>query len=105
MPPVAAMPQRAAACEFTVSDWKEVVKNTLRGFCSITMPSGLILRNCSLHEKEGSRWIGLPAQQFKKDDGTSCYKPIVEFTNKQARDRFNEAAFRAVDWYLAEGGR
>src|SRR5262245_59728722 len=82
---------------FVISDWKAVTKNTLRGFCSITMPSGMVLHNCSLHEKEGSRWLGLPAQKFTKDDGSTSYKPMVEFTTKLARDRFNTEALRAID--------
>jgi len=98
--PVAEMPRREAstggAREFTISDWKAFEKATLRGFLTITMPSGMILRGCSLHEREGSRWIGLPAQKYEKDGATS-YKPMIEFTSKQNRDRFNEAALRAID--------
>ena len=36
----------------TASDWREVVKNSLRGFVVLELsPSGLILRDCALHEQ------------------------------------------------------
>ena|SRR6266436_23852 len=90
--------------EFTVSEWKPYAKNTLCGFLTITMPSGMVLHGCSLHEKNESRWIGLPSQKFVKDDGSSSYTPIVEFTTKEARDRFGATALRAIDRFLASPG-
>ena len=90
----------AGAVEFAISNWKAFTKNTLRGFFSLTLPSGLILHNCSLHEREDSRWIGLPAQKFAKEDGTISYTQIIEFTSKAARDRFQAAAVRGVERFL-----
>jgi hypothetical protein len=97
----ATRPARSPESEFTVSDWKPFQRNTLLGFLNLTTPSGLIFRGCSIHEKEGSRWISMPAQKLAKDDGTTTYKPMVEFVSKEARDRFNEVALRAVDRFLA----
>ena len=64
----------------------------------------MIIHSCTLHEKGDSRWIGLPSQKFTKDDGSVSYTPQVEFTNKETRNKFNEAALRAFDAFLARGG-
>jgi DNA-binding cell septation regulator SpoVG len=89
--------------EIQISDWKAFQKNTLQGFLSLTLPSGLVIHNCTLHQKDGSRWIGLPARQYAKDDGTTSYTPLVEFSTKDARQRFQTAALEALDRYT--GGR
>jgi hypothetical protein len=53
----------AKAAMITASDFREVVRNTLRGFMILTLsPSGIRLRECALHEKDGKRWIGLPSK-------------------------------------------
>jgi DNA-binding cell septation regulator SpoVG len=89
---------------FLVSDWKAYEKGTLRGFLSLTLPSGLVIHNCTLHHKGDSRWIGLPARQFTKDDGTKSFSPIIEFVSNEARNRFRDAAVEAVERHL-EGVR
>ena len=83
--------------DLTISNWKAHEKNTLRAFLSLTLPSGIILHNCALHEKNGKRWIGLPSRQYTKDDGAVSYSPLIEFTNDDARRRFQAAALEAVD--------
>ena len=66
----------------TASDWRPIGRNTLRGFCDLRLqPSGIMLHECSLHEKGGKRWIGLPA-------------------GKAERERFQAAALAAVDRLL-----
>jgi DNA-binding cell septation regulator SpoVG len=87
--------------ELLVTSWKAVEKNTLRGFVSFTLPSGLVIHNVSLHEKNGVRWIGLPGRRYTKDDGTASYSPVVEFANNDAREHFRAAALRAVDLFMA----
>ena len=83
--------------QFIISNWKEHNKNTLRGFFTITLPSGIVINNCSLHDKGGSRWIGLPSSQFKKHDGTTVYARLVEFASKEDYAIFQSEALRAVD--------
>jgi len=83
--------------EILVSNWKDYPKNTLRGFLSLTLPSGLVIHNCCLHEKGGARWIGLPSQRYNKPDGSVAYTPVVEFASMDARQRFQRAALEAAD--------
>jgi hypothetical protein len=91
----------ATARGFAVHEWKPFEKNTLRGFLSLELPSGIILHGCTLHEKNGSRWVGLPAKQYEKD-GTKTWAPLVEFTSKEAREKFQGCALAAFDAYMAE---
>jgi DNA-binding cell septation regulator SpoVG len=88
----------------TVSNWKPLQKGGLRGFLTLTLPSGLILNNCQLLETKGQRWIGLPSQRFQLKDGSIGYVPIVEFTTKRARKQLQSEALHAVELYLAEAG-
>jgi hypothetical protein len=92
----------------TASDWRAVVKNSLQGFCVLTLsPSGLVLRDCSVHERpDGKRWVGLPAKpqldsegRHRKDpaSGKPLWLPLVEIKGKAERERFQRAALAAVD--------
>ena len=40
--------------EITIRDWKPLFKNTLRGFFSVDLPSGLRIHSLSLHQKGGA---------------------------------------------------
>ena len=85
---------------FEVSHWKPNTKNTLQAFFTLTMPSGMVLHGCTYHQKNDSRWIGVPSQKFTKQDGSVGYTPVVEFTTDAAHQRFHEQAIAAVDRYL-----
>lgn len=97
----------------TASDWKPLEKNTLRGFVVLRLePSGLVLRDCTLHRKEGREWIGLPGRpqtdrdgQPRRDpnSGKVLYSPIVEIPDRGARERFQQAALAAVHALIGEG--
>jgi hypothetical protein len=86
---------------FVVCEFKPFEKNTLLGFLSLELPSGMILHGCTLHEKNGSRWVGVPAKQYEKE-GTQTWAPLVEFTCKEVRQAFQEQALAAFDTYMAE---
>jgi hypothetical protein len=88
----------------TVSNWKPLEKNGLRGFLTLTLPSGLILNNCQLLETNGKRWIGLPSQRFQLKEGSIGYVPIVEYATRRAWKQFQAEALYAVELYLVEVG-
>src|SRR5262245_7472193 len=85
----------------TVSNWKPLTSGSLRGFLTVTLPSGIIIHNCQLLEAGGKRWIGLPARRFRLADGSVKYQPLVEFTTKRALQNFREAVLHALEKYLA----
>jgi hypothetical protein len=88
------------------SDWREVVKNSLQGFCVLTLsPSGIVLRDCALH-RDGKRWISPPSRpqldsegRHRKDPATgkALWLPVVEIKGKAERERFQNTALAAVD--------
>ena len=94
----------------TAADWRPVTKNTLLGFLTLRLaPSGLVLRECSLHQKDDRRWIGLPGkpqldaegrQRADPTTGKRLYAPIVEIAGKAEREAFQLAALAAVDRLL-----
>jgi hypothetical protein len=86
--------------DFCVSNWRAQEKNTLRTFLTLTLPSGLVLHNCSLHSQDGQQWIGLPARPYHAIDGSVRYAPIVEFASKETHVRFQSAALLAVKRFL-----
>jgi hypothetical protein len=87
-----------------ISDWKPRLSGTLRGFCTVHLPSGLTLHEVSVHTRDGSWWV-MPASKpmISKDgaalrdaDGRIRYSPIVSFESRQARDRFNAGVLDAL---------
>jgi hypothetical protein len=82
---------------FRISNWKSFEKNALRGFFDVTLPSGMVLRRCSLFEKGEARWIGLPSTKFVKRDGTAEYTPCVEFVDRETASKFRDHVIAALD--------
>jgi hypothetical protein len=78
------------------SDWKAFSKNTLKGFFTLQLPSGMVIHGLTAHVKGESRWIGLPGQKFVKTDGTTSYTPVIEFTDRLTADRFRDLALAAL---------
>jgi hypothetical protein len=98
----AVRPFAPTASGFVAGNWKAISKNTLAGIFDLKLPSGLILCGCQLHQKNETRWIGLPATRYLKSDGTlSDYVKCVDFVDTKSRNRFQELAKAAVDDLLA----
>ena len=86
--------------EIIVSEWKPHPKNTLLGFLSLRLASGLIIRNVCLHQKNDSRWVSMPARPYKREDGIDGWQPLIEFADADTRSRFQAAALSAIEKYL-----
>jgi hypothetical protein len=74
-------------------------KNTLKGFCDLELTRvGLILRDCTWHEKDGKEWVGFPAKSFTSQDGETKWQPLVEFAEgaREAREQFRTGAIEAI---------
>jgi hypothetical protein len=79
--------------------YRRFEKNTLKGFCDLELTRvGLILRDCTLHEKDGRQWIGFPAKSFTGHDGETKWMPLVEFAEGagEARKQFQQQALDAI---------
>lgn len=88
----------------TVSNWKPLNNRSLRGFLTLTLPSGMIIHNCHLVETGGRRWVGLPARRFLTADSRVHYEPVIEFTTRKAHRNFQQAALEAVEQFLRTRG-
>jgi hypothetical protein len=102
------MPQRRmSATGFTVTEWRSLCTGTsLRGFFTLELPSGLVIVDCSLHEKgNGEKWVGMPARSYTKDNGSVAWVQVVGFTDKATRQRFSKQALAALDECFEREGR
>jgi hypothetical protein len=74
-------------------------KNTLRGFVDLELLCvGLVLRDCTWHEKNGEEWISFPSRSYEGDDGATRWQPLIEFAagTRQARAQFQRQAIAAI---------
>jgi hypothetical protein len=86
--------------EIQIADWKPHSKNTLVGFFTATLPSGLILHNLMLHEKGNSRWIAFPSREWTDPAGKRQFARFVEFIDRETSDRFRDLLLEALDRHL-----
>ena len=54
---------RSAQPAIVAADWRSVERNTLKGFFTLLLPSGLVLRDCSLHELGRMSGSAFPADR------------------------------------------
>jgi hypothetical protein len=74
-------------------------KNTLRAFVDLELSRvGLVLRDCTWHEKDGQEWVSFPARSYEGVDGATRWEPLIEFaaSAKQAREQFQRQAIAAI---------
>jgi hypothetical protein len=87
----------------TIADWKPLQRNTLRGFLTARLPSGMNLHDVSVHYQDGTWWVAPASKPLLGADGTALrdadgkirYSPIVSF-EKAARSRFSNAIIVAL---------
>jgi hypothetical protein len=93
-------PSKPAASGTEISDFKPLSKNTVHAAFDVTLPSGMIVRSVLLHERDGRRWVSLPAKEWTNASGERQFTPIVEFTSRTVADRFRDTVLEALDRYL-----
>ena len=89
--------------QMQISNWKAHEKNTLRGFFTIITASGLIINDCTLHQKGDRRWVGLPAREYTDTNGDRTFATLLAFIDRPTSDRFQTAALDALDRYFSHG--
>ena len=80
-----------------VADWKPLIKNTLRGFFTAILPSGIVIHNLTVHEKGEARWIGLPSREWTNDQGEKQYAKLIEFADRRTADKFRDQVLEALE--------
>ena len=97
--------ERAAVRQaFIVEDLRPLLRNTLRGFLTVIMPSGMVLSEVAIHASGDSVWAS-PASKpmvsregavLRDQAGNVRYAPIVSFTSKARRDAFSRQVIEAL---------
>jgi hypothetical protein len=78
---------------------------TLQGFLVVRLESGLEIRDIALHQKNGKRWLQLPAKPYKKKDGGKGWSYILSFHKKEHFNKFQEVTLRALDAFQCKSRR
>jgi len=87
-----------------VTDWKPLNRGALLGFCTVTMPDGMVLREVAIMQTNTSIWASPPARPMVDKDGYVMtddagkrrYTAVVEFVSKEVRDRWSMAVIDAL---------
>ena len=85
-------------------EWKAFHKNTLRGFASVELPNGLVIRDITVHDKDGKRWAGLPSKPVLDSDGRHVsnhaghkqYSALLGWRDRDLSNRFSAAVVELV---------
>lgn len=80
--------------------YREYSKNTLCGFCEISI-NGLRVKDCTHHRKDDGEWISFPAKSYEHEGQTKWYG-LLQFEDKSDHWKFQEAAVAALEEYLAQ---
>lgn len=88
-----------------IAEWKPMERGTLLGFVNVRIPAmRLTIRDCTVNESHGRRWIGLPGKaqidgnrELVKRDGKVQYTPTCAFDSKEVGDAFSVAVLAALD--------
>jgi hypothetical protein len=93
-----------SAPQIKITEFTAVHRNSLRGFCTVVQPSGMILHDVAIHHRNGAAWAS-PAskpmldrngQQMTDGDGKPLWVPIISFSSKAVRDKWSGAIIEAV---------
>jgi hypothetical protein len=95
---------RPANTALRCTEFKPLVRNTLRGFAEISVAElRLTIKDVAVHRKGERCWAQLPAKPFVKDgmlvkgdDGRIQYFPILSFDTRAVADAFSAAVVHAV---------
>ena len=87
-----------------IEEFTSVARNSLRGFAWVRLPSGLILHDTAIHERDGKAWASPASKPMLSRDGTvvrdaagkTQYVPIITFASREIRDRFSAAVINAM---------
>jgi hypothetical protein len=80
-------------------NFKPIGRGSLSGAFDLELPSGMIVRSCSLFEKDGKRWVSGPSKKIGTGE-TAKYERLVEFTSRDIAEKFNVAALAALGDHL-----
>ena len=90
---------------FTIEEFRPVAKpGVLRGWVTVTQPSGQRIHGCGVFCQDGRWWVSPPSKPRIGRDGTQAkdaagkpvWDPVVTFATRAAADRWSEAVLTAL---------
>ncbi len=86
-----------------VLDYKQINKGALLGSMSMLFEEwgGLIIRDITLFQKDGKRWLSFPARAYEKD-GKTEYFQYVRFEDKTKHEQWQQKALKALEEFANE---
>jgi hypothetical protein len=87
--------------EIACTGFRPMEKNTLKGFATLVY-SGLVIKDCPCHLKDGKKWIGFPSRSFQGNDGATKWQNLIEFDPSFDRNAWQDKATAAVDRFVNE---
>lgn len=83
-----------------ISDWRPIGRKTLVGAFTVHLPSGLIIHDVMLHQKETGRWIQFPSREWTNQQGERQFMRFIEFDSRERSDAFRDLTLSALDAHL-----
>lgn len=84
-------------------EFKPYRKNTLRGFFTIELNSGLQIRDCTLHQQGDKSWFGFPGIPYDKN-GKTEYKNVIYIPDKTRLEKLREEVVSQLSEHLDAAG-
>ena len=73
-------------------------KGSLLGYADLYVHKmGLEIYGCSLHEKNGHKWLNFPSREYINDAGEKKYASIIKFKEKSHMEMFQKLAITAIE--------
>ena len=94
----------SSSIQVVVVSFRPYEKNTLQGFVTLALtPPGIVVHDCSYHQRDGKSWVAWPARSYEKEGQTQWCR-IVEAADKSAYWRLQSLCVKAVERYLEGRG-
>jgi hypothetical protein len=86
-----------------ITEFKLINKSSLQAQVSIKIPKwgGFRIKRIKVFEKDDSRWIMLPSEEYEKD-GKKKFYALNDFDTNEMSDAFRHSFFKVYDEYIAK---
>jgi hypothetical protein len=87
-----------------IRDWHELRRNSLLGFATVELPSGMVIADVTIHVSHGKPWASPPSRPMMGRNGLALrdaagkirYQPVIEFRDRDTRTRWSDAVIEAM---------
>src|ERR1700733_11256459 len=87
-----------------ILEWRELKRNTLRGFAKVRFASGMIVSDITVHVGPNGGWasppgrpqVGRDGQVIKDQNGKAAYTTLIDFADRGTRPRWSQSVVDAL---------